>query len=83
MLHEALAGAELENNPNGKGVRVSRVEENSKASQYGLQEGDVIVGLNRFRVSNLGDLRKLLEKKPNVLALNIVRDNTSQYLVIR
>lgn len=84
-LHEALAGAELENNTDGNvsGVRVSTVEEGSMAARYGLREGDIIVGLNRNKVENLGDLRKQLEQKPNVLALNIIRDKTSLYLVIR
>lgn len=84
-LHEALKGAELENNTGGKfaGVKVSSVEKGSSAARYGLKEGDVIVGLNRNKIENLGDLRKQLEQKPSVLALNIIRNDTNMYLVIR
>lgn len=84
-LHEALTGAELENYSQGKvsGVRVSAVEKGSIAERYGLKQGDVIVGLNRIKVKNLGDLRKQLEEKPSVLALNILRGDSTLYLVIR
>lgn len=84
-LHEALTGAELENYSQGKvaGVRVSAVEKGSIAERYGLKQGDVIVGLNRTKVKNLGDLRKQLEEKPSVLALNILRGDSTLYLVIR
>ncbi|OOE33812.1 serine endoprotease DegQ [Salinivibrio kushneri] len=83
-LHKALTGAELKNHDTEPaGVEVTAIEEGSLAARYGLREGDVIVGLNRHKVENLGDLRKLLEDKPSVLALNIVRDNSSLYLVIR
>ncbi|WP_102136153.1 Do family serine endopeptidase [Salinivibrio proteolyticus] len=83
-LHKALKGAELKNHDGDPaGVEVSAVAEGSLAARYGLREGDVIVGVNRHKVENLGDLRKILEDKPNVLALNIARDNGSLYLVIR
>ncbi|EOD80427.1 serine endoprotease DegQ [Grimontia sp. AD028] len=84
-LHEALKGAELENYKEGKvsGVRVSSVEKDSIAARYGLKQDDVIVGLNRNKVKNLGDLRKQLESKPSVLALNILRGESTMYLVIR
>ncbi|WBA16048.1 MULTISPECIES: Do family serine endopeptidase [Salinivibrio] len=83
-LHKALKGAELKNHDGDPaGVEVAAVAEGSLAARYGLREGDVIVGVNRHKVENLGDLRKILEDKPNVLALNIARDNGSLYLVIR
>lgn len=65
------------------GVRVTSVEKDSVAARYGLKQGDVIVGMNRNKVKNLGDLRKQLESKPAVLALNIVRGDSTMYLVIR
>ena len=84
-LHEALKGAKLENYVEGKtkGVRVTSVDKNSIAARYGLKEGDVIVGINRRVIANLGDLRKQLEAKPSVLALNIVRDSGNLYIVLR
>jgi periplasmic serine protease, Do/DeqQ family len=83
-LHKALAGAELKNHDaKPAGVEVATIEEGSLAARYGLRAGDIIIGVNRHKVESLGDLRKLLEDKPGVLALNIVRDNSSLYLVIR
>lgn len=83
-LHDGLKGAELENaTANTKGVLVSAVEPNSLAARYGLKKGDIITGLNRSKISSLGDLRKALEQKPSVLALKILRDKTSLYLVIK
>lgn len=84
-LHEALKGAKLENYVEGKtkGVRVASVDKNSIAARYGLKEGDVIVSFNRKAIENLGDLRKQLEAKPSVLALNVVRDGGNMYIVLR
>lgn len=85
VLHDALKGAQLENYRKGdiRGVLVSAVEANSIAARYGLEKDDIIVGLNRNEISSLGDLRKVLEQKPSVLAINIIRENTDLYLVIR
>ncbi len=80
-LYDGLKGAELENAT--QGVLVSAVESNSLAARYGLKKGDIITGLNRHKINSLGDLRKALEQKPAVLALKILRDNTSLYLVIK
>jgi S1-C subfamily serine protease len=59
------------------------VAENSPAASYELQADDIIVGVNRKRVKNVGELRKLLENNPSVLALNIQRDDRTIYLVVR
>lgn len=84
-LHKSLTGAELESYSQNdlKGVRVADVKKDSIAARYGLQKNDIIVGMNRIGVNNLADLRKLFETKPNVLALNIVRDNSNLYLILR
>ena len=41
-----------------RGVYVTRVEENSFASEIGIQEKDVIISVNRQPVTSLEDLRK-------------------------
>ncbi|UPQ88452.1 DegQ family serine endoprotease [Vibrio sinaloensis] len=85
-LHDGLSGAELTNtNASDKvqGVKVSAIEAGSKAEAYQLQEGDIIIGVNRKRVKNLAEFRKVLDKQPGVLALNIQRGDRSIYLVIR
>ncbi|KXI23251.1 Do family serine endopeptidase [Photobacterium sanguinicancri] len=85
-LHKGLAGAEFANTTSSdgvKGVKVTNLEERSMAARYGLEKGDIIIGLNRSPIKNLGELRKALEDQPNVLALEIQRDEAVLYLVIR
>lgn len=85
-LHDGLKGAELTNSGTDdsvEGVKVTAVEKGSSAESYQLQQDDIIVGVNRQRVKNLGELRTVLEQKPNVLALNIQRGERTIYLVVR
>lgn len=84
-LHKALTGASLENYAENNlfGVQVISVEKGSNAAQNGLEKGDIILGLNRAVVSNIGELRKLLDQDPSIIALNILRNNTRLYIVLR
>jgi serine protease Do len=78
-----IEGAELSNTQNGdvKGVKVDNVKPGSTAARIGLKKGDIILGVNQQPVSNLGDLRKILDTKPSVLALNVQRGDTTIYLL--
>jgi len=49
----------------------------------GLKKGDLILGVNQQPVTNLGELRKILDTKPPVLALNVQRGDTSLYLLMQ
>ncbi|EJN6960708.1 Do family serine endopeptidase [Photobacterium damselae] len=85
-LHESLAGAEFANtSPEDKvhGVKVTELNKQSIAARYGLKKGDIIIGLNRQPIKNLGELRKALEKKPNVLAMEVKRGDSVLYLIMR
>ncbi len=84
-LIPGLEGAELSNyDENGKkAVVVSKVAQNSPAARYGLKEGDLVVGVNRQPIENLSQLRKILNDKPSVVALNILRGNSNFYLLIQ
>ena len=85
-LHEGLSGAQLSNTNASdavQGVKVTAVEKGSSADAYKLEEGDIIIGVNRKRVKNLAQFRKIVEKQPGVLALNIQRGDRTLYLVIR
>ncbi len=85
-LSPALQGVSLSNGalPSGdKGVKVENVDKGSTAAQIGLQKGDVIIGVNRQRVDSITALRKVLEAKPPVMALNIVRGTETIYLLLR
>lgn len=81
-LHPMLRGATLNNTD--RGIEVTEVETNSGAAMLGLRQGDLIVGVNRQRVSNLNELRRLLEQRDGgVAALNIQRGDTLLYILIR
>ncbi|WP_413736869.1 serine endoprotease DegQ [Sodalis sp. RH21] len=87
VLTPALQGASLSNGQlkdgTTKGVMVDDVAKDTPAAQIGLHKGDVIVGINRERVENILQLRKVLEAKPAVIALNIMRGDESIFLLLR
>lgn len=84
-LLPALKGAEFSNyDEKGlKGVEITKVEKGSIAERYDFKKGDIIVGVNRSKVENIGELRKILDKKPSVVALNVVRDGANFYVILQ
>ncbi|PTB89144.1 serine endoprotease DegQ [Pseudidiomarina aestuarii] len=80
-LHPALQGVTLETTDGG--ILISDVEEGSIAARYGLRDDDVIIGVNRQRVTTVTELKQVLENTEGVIALNIRRGNSSLYLVLR
>ncbi|MFC0228609.1 serine endoprotease DegP [Serratia aquatilis] len=83
-IYTGIEGAELSNNvAKEKGVKVDSVKAGSAAARIGLKKGDLILGVNQQPVENLGELRKILDSKPSVLALSILRGDTSLYLLMR
>ncbi len=71
----ALAGVEARNltadiarqlglPPGTAGVVITGVEQGSAAEEAGLQEGDVILEINRQPVRNIGDFKRLSSKLP-------------------
>jgi serine protease DegQ len=85
-MHPALQGATLapgQDIRGNAGIEVTEVENNSPAARFGLQEKDVIVAVNRKRVTSLSDFRGALDNSSGVIAINVNRGNKSLYLVIR
>ncbi|MCQ5469960.1 serine endoprotease DegP [Pantoea brenneri] len=83
-IYTGIEGADLSNSDAGdKGVRVDNVKAGSAAARIGLKKGDVIQGVNQQPVTNLGELRKILDSKPSVLALNVKRGDSSIYLLMQ
>jgi serine protease DegQ len=58
------------------------VKKDSPADQIGLQKDDVIVGVNREPVNNLAAFRKILETKPDLIALSVQRKGQNIYLLM-
>ncbi|MCR5536282.1 MAG: Do family serine endopeptidase [Succinivibrio sp.] len=82
-LSPAFEGASLANNDDG-GVLITEVAGNSMAARLGLKKDDVITAVNRSKVKDLHDLRKMLQKsKGKVSALRIKRGNSELYLTLR
>ncbi len=82
VLHPRLEGATFSDLAGG-GIRVEQVDPRSSAAQSGLLAGDQLVGVNNQPLANLKQLRQLLAEKPRVLALNVLRDGQSFYLILR
>ena len=82
-IHPALEGASLSVSSDPVGIEVTSIEEGSPAARVGLEEGDVILGVNRQGVSSVGELRSIIEDTDGVVALNLRRQNSSLYLVLR
>lgn len=86
LIIPALQGAALSDGQlkdGTKGVTIDSVDKGSAAAQVGLHKDDLIIGLNRQRVRSIAELRKVLETKPAVIALNVLRGNESIYLLLR
>ncbi len=85
-LSPALQGASLADGQlkdSTKGIKVEEVAKDSPAAQAGLHKDDVIIGVNRERVQSIAEMRKVLETKPNIIALHVVRGNDTLYLLLR
>lgn len=85
-IHPALEGATLTNGTTkqgDKGIVISELVTRSAAQRIGLQDGDVIIGVNRKKIDTVMQLSTELDGAKGVIALNIKRGTASLYLVIR
>ena len=56
----------------------------SMAQRLGLKAGDVITGLNRSDIDDIGDLKKRLSKaKGKISALRITRGDSEIFITLR
>ena len=84
-LHPVLDGAILVNSKmNGQpGVMIQAIQQHSNADRSDLKKGDLIVGVNRKRVINIDNLKNIINSKPPIIALNILRGNNELYLILK
>ena len=82
-LHPLLEGVSFENNPDGPGVIVSAMGPNTTAAYSGLRPEDIIVGVNKRRVTNMKSFAQALTLNKNAILLHINRRGRGIYLVIR
>jgi Do/DeqQ family serine protease len=81
-IHRGLDGASLADAPEGGGAVVRSVESGSTAAQAGLRANDIIIGVNRGKVTNLQQLRERA-KGANTLVLEVRRANTILLIPLR
>jgi len=83
-IFNGIEGAEMSNQTgNTLGVVVNSVKAGSPAARIGLKKGDIILGANQQPVKNIAELRKILDSKPSVLALNVKRGDSTLYLLMQ
>ena len=83
-IFNGIEGAEMSNQTgNTTGVVVNSVKAGSPAARIGLKKGDIILGANQQPVKNIAELRKILDSKPSVLALNVKRGDSTLYLLMQ
>lgn len=84
-IYTGIEGAALSNYEykDVKGVKIDSVKPKSAAAGIGLKKDDIILGVNQQPVRNLGELRKILDAKPSVLALSIQRGESNVYLIMQ
>lgn len=81
---KGIEGAELSNREGSeKGVVVDKITKGSPAERIGMKKGDIILSVNQQKVNNIADLRKIIDEKPSVLALQIQRGNSLIYLLLQ
>ncbi len=84
---ERLRGAYFETAATGSGmdsgVIVTRVEPDSPAASSGLRAGDVIISINREKITDTKDMNRALERAGGVLLIKLIRGNRMLFIVIQ
>ena len=89
-IHRQLEGIRLSNLSDDDkqhniqhGVKIVEVVTNSKGWLNGLRKGDIITRANRVEVRNIIELINVSKKRTSSLLLNVQRDNSAFFLIIR
>lgn len=65
-----------------QGVSVTKVVPGSQAWSSGLREEDIIVSVNKQKVTNIAELKKAVTIKKDGILLNVRRGNAALYIII-
>jgi serine protease Do/serine protease DegQ len=80
-IHPALEGATLNDADKSAGVVIQAVADGSPAARNRLRTNDVIIGIDRQRISNLEQLRTAVQNRTS-FAVTILRGNARLAFVI-
>jgi len=83
QLHPLLEGIRVEPSRDNNGLMVVDLEPNSRAAYIGLRPGDLIVGVNRKRVTDFNSFSEALKLSQSSILLQISRNGRPMYVVIR
>ncbi len=81
-----LKGARFQNvvdKDAGNSVVVARIERGSPAAKSGLEEGDLILSINRKKVTSIRDMKSIIQQSEGVLLIKLVRNNRSMFIVVQ
>ena len=82
IAFEGATLADSELNQKFIGVNVIKVQQHSMAERVGLMQGDIIIAINRTRISNTEQLITTFNNIKTTRALNIIRNNRPIYLML-
>ena len=69
--------------PTSEGLRVTRVQPGSPAMEQGMEEGDVIVEINRQAVKSLDDVKGAVENRADRgHFIKFLRDGREQVMIL-
>lgn len=77
-----LQNVKLEPNPRGPGARIAELAPDSLAAANGLRRNDVLLSVNRVRVSSAEDVARILENNQDPVLLQVERGGGVFYLVL-
>ena len=66
-----------------RGVVVQQLQPRSPAARIGLRQGDVIIGVNRQRITGMQDFEKLAGADQKELLLHVRRGNNAFFIVVQ
>ncbi|BCG62763.1 MAG: serine protease DegQ [Methyloprofundus sp.] len=66
-----------------KGLLVTSIQANSPAARVGLMEGDIILAINKRKVTRLADIKKAISLSRRQLLIHLQRGQSFLYFVIK
>lgn len=78
-------GMNIQDDEDGRGVKVTEVEDESNASKGGLKEDDIITEVDGEKIKDVDDLKTKLGTKKEQLSINlkVLRDGKTESLTIK
>lgn len=78
-------GMDVEDNPDGDGVKVSKIEAESNAAKAGLLKDDIITEVEGNNIKNVDDLREELDESrdKSALQMKVLRNGKAETLSVR